>query len=289
MSELNRIMQQVQDSPYAVNLLNGIMLVLLTWSLAQWTWMLGGFDSSPVLPGRLSTGKAVPTVSFNIDDLTRTHLFGKADAGEVSHEDIPISSLNLKLTGIVASDRGGFALISVNGQEQTPFFVGENVVGNAVLDTVLTDRVILQRGSVKESLLLSDDFDSSGLPGINTTAGPGLHAVKPEITQLTNNRFSVQRNDVTKQLERPDFLRQALIVPYKKGGFIVRHMQKGSLYEDLGLKKNDVIKNVNGNAVNNMNDVMALYKMIENIDSVPSVRIEVMRNGQSQMLEYQLN
>jgi len=105
-----------------------------------------------------STASSSSGVGINANELTSYHLFGNTvSSDKTSPENIPLSSLNLKLTGVIASNRGGFALISVNGQAQSQYFLGEEVTQNTVLDEVLPDRVILLRGNSRESLLLDEN------------------------------------------------------------------------------------------------------------------------------------
>ncbi|MEK7717602.1 MAG: type II secretion system protein N, partial [Pseudomonadota bacterium] len=128
--------------------LNGGILLLLAASLAQWTWLV----VKPPLPPLVL---APPTPSpqqntFSLQPLLAAHLFGQVSqelrGGRL--ENLPISSLNLVLTGVIASASGGYALISVNGQPQEPFGVGQTVTGNAVLQAVYPDRVVIQRNGV---------------------------------------------------------------------------------------------------------------------------------------------
>ncbi len=84
-------------------------------------------------------------------------------------------------------------------------------------------------------------------------------------------------------MQKPDFLSQALMVPNAGGGFLVREIQPGSMYEKLGLRVGDVIQSVNGQAVNTVDDVMRLYQQFE---SVANVSVEVRRAGRVETLVY---
>jgi len=87
------------------------------------------------------------------------------------------------------------------------------------------------------------------------------------------------------QLGKPEFLSQALIVPNADGGFLVRQIQPGSLYEKLGLRPGDVIRNVNGQALTSMEDVMKLYQQF---GSAQRVLVEVQRQGRNETLYYDM-
>src|SRR5512147_2711435 len=92
-------------------ILNGGMLLLLTASLAQWTWLI----AKPPLPP-LVVAQSTPVAAqnaFSLQPLLAAHLFGQVSqeltGGRL--DNLPISSLNLVLTGVIASVSGGYALI----------------------------------------------------------------------------------------------------------------------------------------------------------------------------------
>ena len=78
---------------------------------------------------------------------------------------------------------------------------------------------------------------------------------------------------------------QALIVPNPDGGFLVRQVQAGSLYEKLGLRPGDVIRNVNGQPLTNMDDVMRLYQQF---GTAQRVLVDVQRQGRNETLYYDM-
>ena len=267
-------------------ILNGGMLLLLTASLAQWTWLM----AKPPLPALVvATPPPVTTAStFSLQSLLAAHLFGQVSqeltGGRL--DNLPISSLNLVLTGVIASGNGGYALISVNSQAEEPFAVGQTVTGNAVLQAVYPDRVVIRRNGALESLML----EGVEKPQPSTASRPGLAAFRPttssaNIVQQTGaNRYTVERDQLAAQMRTPEFLRQASVVPVNGGGFQVRQIQPGSVYEKLGLHSGDIIKSINGEPVRTAEDAIRLYQQLPTLNSV---QVEIMRNGSAQSLYYQ--
>ena len=265
--------------------LNGGILLLLAASLAQWTWLM----VKPPLPPLVL---APPTPSpqqntFSLQPLLAAHLFGQVSqelrGGRL--ENLPISSLNLVLTGVIASASGGYALISVNGQAQEPFSVGQAVTGNAVLQAVYPDRVVIQRNGALESLMLEGAEKSPTEQWVPPAAASRPPAVSANAVRETGvNRYMVEREQLAAQMRTPDFLRQATMIPSKGGGFQVQQIQAGSLYEKLGLRAGDVIKVVNGQPVNSAEDAVRLYQQMSSIDAV---QMEITRDGKSEHLYYQ--
>jgi general secretion pathway protein C len=263
---------------------NGGMLLLLTASMAHWTWLLAKPSLPPVVtaPPVTTTNK-----TFSIQSLLAAHLFGQVSqeltGGRL--ETLPVSSLNLVLTGVIASDSGGYALISVNGQPQESYAVGQTITSGAVLQAVYPDRAVIQRNNVLESLMLesmekSQTAQSAPPPlAYNAPAAPGAI-----VQVLAANRYKVERDQLTAQMRTPDFLRQATMRPFAGGGFLVSQIQPGSLYEKLGLRAGDVIKGVNGQPINTAEDAMRLYQQMA---TLAGAQMEIMRGGKSEYIYYQ--
>lgn len=109
-----------------------------------------------------------------------------------------------------------------------------------------------------------------------------------EIEQRGNN-FVVKKSELDKWLNNlPEILQQARAVPHqdatgKVDGFIILDIQPGSLFEKLGLLKNDLLKSVNGQKVDSPARALELY---QDLKTANSVAIEVDRAGRSETLSY---
>ncbi len=270
--------------PGAVNI---AAVAVLAWGMAGWTWML----ITPNVPEVIPDGNAASAgqVRFDLQPLLTSQLFGQAPSlpgtGGVSLDAIPISSLNLVLAGVVAAGGASFALISVNGQPQEPFAIGQEVTAGAILQSVYPDRVLLTRQGITESLMLEgvNDNASGGVStGGSIQGGPATGA----IYQRSQNDYVVPRSVVNAQLHKPqELLSQALMVPNPTGGFLVREIQPDSVYQKLGLQVGDVIRSVNGQPVNSLQDAMRAYQQASKLSDV---RLEVVRGGRPEVLQYQI-
>jgi general secretion pathway protein C len=265
--------------PVLVNLL---VLVLLSHSLAQGTWRLltpaNERDASSVVGATDNPGE------YNLQSLLSANLFGRVTAEAkpaVALDTIPPSKLSLVLTGVMVTPAGSFALISADGGPEAPFSVGQEISTNVTLYSVYSDRVLIRRGAAVESLMLKDAAQS--LPG-GVTPNPVANS-RIGIQRNSNNSFTISRDQLTQQMQTPEFLTQALMVPNAGGGFLVREIQPGSVYEKLGLRVGDVIKTVNGQPVNSVEDVMRLYAQF---GSASNVQIDVRRGGRDESLTYNI-
>jgi general secretion pathway protein C len=244
-------------------------LLWLCWALAQGTWRI----LKPAPPA--VTRSAAESVDLNV--LTRSQLFGPVPAKGSEEASLAPTNLNITLTGVAVQPKGGCALVVVQGQPESAFCAGEELTPGVRLDSVERDRIVILRYGVREAVMLKD-ADKAALVLTPPAAGP---IVQPSASggQL------VDRRQLQQQMGKPEFLSQALIVPNPDGGFLVRQIQPGSLYEKLGLKTGDVIKNVNGQALTSMDDVMRLYQQF---GSAQRVLVEVQRQGRSETLYYDM-
>ena len=241
-------------------------LLLLCWTLAQGTWRV----LQPASPAVARSGGADLT---DLRALGSVQLFGRAAPRSPAVEaSVAPSNLNMTLTGVAARAAGGCALVIVQGQPEAAFCSGEEVSPGVRLDTVERDRIVIVRNGVREAVFMKD--------------AEGAAAVPPPIVQsVGTDRQIVDRRQLQQQLGRPEFLNQALIVPNPDGGFLVRQVQAGSLYEKLGLRPGDVIRNVNGQPLTNMDDVMRLYQQF---GTAQRVLVDVQRQGRNETLYYDM-
>jgi len=242
-------------------------LLLLCWTLAQGTWRV----LQPTSPAVARAGGADLT---DLRPLGSAQLFGRAvPRSPAAEASVAPSNLNMTLTGVAARATGGCALVIVQGQAEAAFCSGEEVSPGVRLDTVERDRIVIVRNGVREAVFMKDAEGAAAVPP------------PPIVQSAGTDRQIVDRRQLQQQLGRPEFLNQALIVPNPDGGFLVRQVQPGSLYEKLGLRPGDVIRNVNGQPLTNMDDVMRLYQQF---GTAQRVLVDVQRQGRTETLYYDM-
>ena len=267
--------------PAVTGLINGLAVLLFAAWLAQLTWRVAapGASNAPV-ELRENTEKA----AFNLSVLQSAHLFGRPPDQSPALEDLPVSSLNVVVYGIVATARGGIALISSESGLVEPVGQGQEIRGGVVLDAVLADRIVIRRGAVKEYVLLETP---SAANNVGTAPGRGSAVntidVDRHLRPLGENRYSITRELIQAQMRSPAAWRNAALVPQPGGGFLVREIVPGSLYEKLGLRVGDVITAVNGEPINAVEDALNLY---QNIGQLNEVQLELRRGNETRQLSY---
>jgi len=245
-------------------------LLWLCFALAQGTWRL-------LQPAAPAVARAeMESVDLNV--LTRAQIFGQAPPKGAEEANLAPSNLNITLTGVAVQPRGGCALVVVQGQPESAYCVGEELAPGARLDAVEKDRIVILRNGQREAVTLKDLEKTAGL----IVPPPVL---PPIVQPGASGGQVVDRRQLQQQLGKPEFLSQALIVPNPDGGFLVRQVQPGSLYEKLGLRQGDVIRNVNGQTLTSMDDVMRLYQQF---GSAQRVLVEVQRQGRNETLYYDM-
>jgi general secretion pathway protein C len=245
-------------------------LLWLCWALAQGTWRV----FQPASPVVARTGGAEIA---DLRVLADAHPFGRAatTTSPAPEARVAPTNLNMTLTGVLMRPSGGCALLIVQGQPESAFCAREEISPGVRLDAVLRDRIVILRNGARESVLMKDAEGSA----------VAIAAPPPIVQSIGTDRQVVDRRQLQQQLGQPEFLSQALIVPNPGGGFLVRQIQPGSLYEKLGLRPGDVIRNVNGQALTSMDDVMRLYQQF---GSAQRVLVEVQRQGRSETLYYDM-
>ncbi len=243
--------------------------------------------TEPVVPQLAPGGNAATSGrTLNMQPVLAAQLFGQAPQLGIgkSLDAVPISGLNLVLTGVVAAGNASLALISVDGRPQAPFAIGQEVTDGAVLKAVYPHRVLLIRNGVMESLLLKS---ADAGAGVSVGASLPFNPILSSIRERGENDYVVPRSVVNAELQQPQkLLTQALMVPDPGGGFLVREIQPNSVYQRLGLHVGDVIRSVNGEPVNTMQDAMHAYQQARDMQSI---QLQIVRNGRPEVLQYQVH
>lgn len=267
--------------PLVVNL---AALVLLVHGLAQWTWRV----LQPATPPAASTSPAQGPgrTTFDLQPLLAANLFGRAaeaTARDVNPNQLPLSSLNLMLTGVMAQGKSSFAFLSVNGGPESAIAIGQEITAGATLEAVYGDRIVLRRGVALESVLLKDS--ETALPAGSIVTG------RPEtagnaVRSLSGGVLGVNRQALTQNLTAQT-LSQASVAP-SADGLVVRDVQSGGMFEVLGLRSGDVVRTVNSQPVHNLDDLARIYGQLAGAAQNAPIAVEVIRGGKTEILQYQM-
>lgn len=209
------------------------------------------------------------------------HLFGQAGRVTVAPvaglRDVPKTSLNLLLKGVIAAASMDRALAVINqkgGKDEDGIYgVGDNVLGMAEIREIYADRVIFLRGGKLETLMLEDAEDTTAVRFANanssvSSSGDGLH------WNISSSYWNRQINDI------PSLAKQVGVDIYRENnvqkGFKLVSSRGNKLITDLGLSAGDVLYEVNGIKLTNAHNGLMAYQQIK---GASQVTLKVGRGG----------
>ncbi len=215
--------------------------------------------------------------------ISERNLFGSID--KIDAKGVPINldeleptKLGLTLLGTVSGTNGGFAFAVIEEGEKGKqgLFREGDAVSEATVARIMRGVVILRVNGRDEILRMKEaNFDQKG-EGQETPRQVDSNIVKLTKTDL---------DDALKNMA--ETLSQVRIRPYfssgKPEGFMLSGIKAGSIFEKMGIKNSDIIKNVNGQPIKSPNDMLTLYNGLQ---SGSSISLDIKRKGEEQTLEY---
>ncbi len=218
-----------------------------------------------------------PTAT-KIETITKANIFSVKTAPKTKVIEKPkATELKFRLVGtLVTPGRDPIAIIEDTAQKkQDAFQITEKIFDKATLKEIYSDKVVVDNQGALETLELKE-----GLPG-----EPGESRI-----QSRDGSFTVPEEELSQALANlPVLLSQARAVPYFRNGESVGMrlyaIKSGSMYEKLGLKNSDIIKNINQSPVT---DPAKALKLFEDLKSQRSIQVVVEREGIDVPLQYQI-
>ncbi|GAA0565953.1 MULTISPECIES: type II secretion system protein GspC [Rheinheimera] len=300
--DTQQLMKQLQKVPLkqVQQGLNLLLVLALAWLLARLTWQLLPADT-PVFSPRPNTSVVVKqSGGISLAALTGFSLFGKASVEPIKTAapvvtEAPKTQLNVKLTGLVAvgsEPNQGSAIIESRGVEAT-YAVDDKIEGtNAVLKQVLSDRVLLQQAGRYETLML-DGFEYTKIAQANAGLGradepsndepavdmaPVAEPMEMQPLQV-NEQLELRREElIAEPMKFFDYIR---VSPHRVNGQLAGYRlmpgKDPSLFTQLGLQPNDLAVEINGIALNDMQQAMSV---INELREAKEAAIKVERDGE---------
>ena len=213
---------------------------------------------------------------------------GKSETVENVGGAATLTSLPLELKGTIVhrNPKRSVATIVPKGQSNakvTSFRVKEEIDGIAKIISIQRRKVIFKNlnSGRKEYMEMPEDSKVSiGYKG----SRPSSPSTNSEVTEVSPNEFTIKRADILKYTNNAaEVIRQARMMPYilpssdgQVEGFRFVSIQPNSIYEKLGFKVGDIIKQVNGESINSPTKAMELYNALK---TSSQIKINVERNG----------
>lgn len=274
-------------------------VVLLAVMASRLTWQIVAPDQTvitsrvePVANGQ--AGNSQISWAAQGREIAAREFFGEviieAAAPEPVAVEAPETSLNLTLQAIMATGSGqGFAIISQRSGAGEVFNVGDDLFGQATLESVFADRVIINRRGQLETLSY-EELESSGLlqAANNETQSSNNESSFREVVAQTNRAvadgedFNTQVQvmmDYVSQRANEDpeaFLEEVGLRPTEEGYQVTRTARQLQM---VGLRPGDVVTAVNDMPVGNVQSDQALLNQM--VQSGGQVKIQIRRGSRS--------
>jgi general secretion pathway protein C len=257
---------------FAITLLTVALICALAWQMAGMLW---SFTS----PTQRRT--ATETRDTAGDWERARNLFGDADAAAANSA---ASTSGIRLRGVYAVDGKTLsaAVVNTGGKRDIAVRVGEEIEKGVTLAAVEADHIEISRGGVRERILL----DRRIVAQRGGAGSANIRGFKLNVTRTGPNAVSLSRSELNTTLQDPNQLAYTGRIGSGSGGGVrIDSAPTGSLPQKLGLMEGDVIKSLNGQAVNSAGDLARLYGQF---GTLSSLRAEVQRGGQVVVMNLQI-
>jgi general secretion pathway protein C len=265
---------------HGVAILTLILLVILAALLARWTW----FFMQPKEAAAPVQGSSMLDLNSAAANIVNAHIFGVAGEAR-SPDSAQVSTLNVRLKGVFAfnQDTPAFAIVNTGAKNDEPFKAGDEIMSGVVLDGVYPGHILIKRGGVIERVNLEERAGGPvAAPRTQFKPIPPPAAAAP-----APNSFNLSRSEIQKSLQDPKQLANlGRVNANPGGGVLVEEVPTGSMAQQLGLQPGDVIRSINGNAVNAPTDLGRLY---QRVGESGQVRVEGTRAGKPLNLTYNMH
>lgn len=252
-----------------------IILITAIPQLAKLTWRVVfpvshedisalPLTASPMAESELKTERPV----FTLFGLAAKNNPAPTDATHLNQ--VPVSSLKLRLTGLLASSNPARSIAIIEkGNQQVSLSSGDTIPGyDARIVAILPDRIIVNYQGRKEAILL---FNDTRAP----SSSPTTAATPPLVKQLR---------------EQPqNILTYLSISPVLSGdklqGYRLNPGKDASLFRQSGLQENDLAIALNGI---DLRDQAQAQQALQHLNEQTEITLTVEREGQRQDIAFAL-
>ena len=270
-------------------LLNAARLVLviyIAYLAAEVSIALLFPKASAPVAAQVTAAPVKPVI--NIAQLREWNLFGVASALTSTTESAPATDLQLQLTGVFRAKepQNSSAVIATAGGEANLYHVGDTLPGDAVLDQVYEDRVMLKRNGRLEALAfeksetsLLESADQTNVATDNNASTLSQLLAEPHKENPVEPKVLLQafRENIQKDPAATFAATGLRAIPVQKGGgYLVSAGAPDALINSTGLQRGDVVRKINGHL---LGDVLADRALFKQLTAQASVQVELERDS----------
>lgn len=202
------------------------------------------------------------------------------------------TQLNLRLWGTILreSDQSYAVIEDTRKRKQGLFRVGDTVE-NASIKMILRKKVVLTVGGKDEILLMDSDKTKSRSASQQVPPREMPEPYEETMPPVdAEDAVSLDRERINEALQNINqLMSQVKVRPHfqdgRPNGLLLSHIQQNSIFSEMGLQNGDIVKGVNGNMIESVDDALKFY---ENLRASPSVELQIQRQGEEMNLSYQI-
>lgn len=192
-------------------------------------------------------------------------------------------SANLVLLGTMVAEDRSLALLSIE-QETALLHLDEELPGGGRIKQIDRQRVLISWSDGSEQELLVSDEAPAVTAQPTAKVGQGIRAVG-------ENRWLISRNEIEKaRADLNQLLKSARLEPKIVGGvtqgFLVRMVRSNSLLAQLGIKRGDLIKEVNGVPLDSPEKALQVFQQLR---EAKNISVNLLRKGEPLTYSYEVD
>lgn len=233
---------------------------------------------------------------IEVEDLLSLNLFGDAQAQDTpvvtqAAEDVPETSLNLLLLGVVASNDPelGLAVVESKNQQES-YSIGEKIQGtNVTIDEIFSDRVIIKNRLTRETLMLEGlDYEEANKQRAQSSTEQESSPTNPPAVMPNPQDI---RDARAKLASSPDSFADFIsLSPHRVEneliGYRVSPGSNASLFNSVGLKNGDIVVELNGL---NLSDLQQSLEALSELQEADNLQLEIMRGSEFVSLDLDIS
>ncbi|MDZ7641027.1 MAG: type II secretion system protein GspC [Desulfurivibrio sp.] len=255
--------------------------------MARLTWAL--FTPPPEVPSAISTASTTAAVRPEVaatsqvadlgEKLADLQLFGRAEPiaqvpARSALIDAPETTLNLILKGLLGSASGerGLALIAEQGKSDEVYGIGDRVPGDATVEAIFPDRVILRRSGELETLYLEEHDDESlgqASFGRNAARSGGERPARGDTRRVSRRYVNQALNNL------PELAREVEVHIHNpeegRRGFRLVSPEGSDFLDEIGLRPGDIIYEINGIPLTDAGAGMTAFNQLRDASKISLV------------------